>query len=65
MKHIASINMERLDCRVRPVYPYMASVSTMRFCRKCSRNNMARFGEIQTNRYLMDSKCKWVCKLGQ
>ena len=66
MKHIVSINIERLDCHVRPVlYPYMASLSTMRFCRKFSRNNMVHVGEIKTNRYLMDSKCKWVYKIGQ
>ena len=66
MKHIASMNTERLGCRVRPVlYPYIASLSTMRFCRKFSRNNMARDSEIKTNRYLMDSKCKWVYKIGQ
>ena len=65
MKHIALINMERLDYRARPVlYPYMASVSTTRFCRKFSRNNMARAGEIKANRYLMDTKCIWVCKIG-
>ena len=45
MKHIVDIEKERSDCNVRPVlYPYMASVSTMRFCRKFSRNNMARVG---------------------
>ena len=39
------VNMERLDCRVQPVLcPYIATVSTMRFCRKFSRNNMARVG---------------------
>ena len=66
MKHIASINTERLDCHVRPIlYPYMASLSIMRFCRKFFRNNMARVGEIKTNRYLTDSKCKWVYKIGQ
>ena len=66
MKHIVEIVMEHLDFRVRPVlYPYMTSVSTMWFCRKFSRNNMAHVGEIKTNRYPMDNKCKWVCKIGQ
>ena len=51
VKYIVKINIERLDCRVRPVlYAYMTSVSTMRFCRKFSRNNMTRVGEIKTNR---------------
>ena len=51
MKHIAKINIERLDCRVQPVlHPYMTSVSTMWFCRNFSHNNMARVGEIKTNR---------------
>ena len=45
MKHIVDIDKERSDCNVRPVlYPYMASASTMRFCRKFSSNNMARVG---------------------
>ena len=38
------------NCNVQPVlYPYMAYGSTMQFCWKFSRNNMARVGEIKTN----------------
>ena len=51
MKHIVDIGKECKDYNVRPVlYPYMAFGSVMRFCRKFSRNNMARVGEIKTNR---------------
>ena len=40
----------RNDFNARPIlYPYMASESTMLFCRKISRNKMVRVGEIKTN----------------
>ena len=51
MKHAVYIYKERKDCNVRPVlYPYMASESTKRFCRKFSCNSMGRIGEIKTSR---------------
>ena len=51
-----------LDCDAWPVfYPYMASESTMRFCGKFSRNNIACVGEIKTNclRHSADHHMVW------
>ena len=43
MKHTVYIYKEHYGCNAQPVlYPFMAYESTMRFCRKISRNNMAR-----------------------
>ena len=56
MKHIAKINIERLDCRVQPVlHPYMTSVST-------TWRVLVKSKQIV---YPMDNKCKWICKIGQ
>ena len=67
MKHIASINTERLDCRVRPVlYPYMASLSTCGFAENfpaITWRVWVKSKQIVTSSHAMDSKCKWFVKL--
>ena len=51
MKHTVYIYKEHYGCNAQPVlYPFMAYESTMWFCRKISRNNMACVVEIKTNR---------------
>ena len=50
MKHAVDKDKEHQNYNARLIlYPYMASESTMRFCRKFSRNNMVSVGEIKTS----------------
>ena len=67
MKHTVYIYKESSDCNARPVlYPCIASESTKRFCRKFSRNNVARVGEVTciTN-VIITWRNKLVCKIGK
>ena len=50
MKRIVDIGKERQDYNIWPVlYPYMAFISAIQFCRKFFRSIMARVGKIKSN----------------